>query len=317
MRVFRGIPERADTATVLTIGNFDGVHLGHQALLKLLTDKARVLGLPAVVLTFEPHPREYFSPTDAPARLASLREKLLLLDAAGVDRTYVCRFDARRAAQSAHAFIEDTLVRGLGVRHLYVGDDFCFGARRQGDFAMLQEAGKKYGFDVESMPTLGLHNERVSSSAVREALVIGDLAHAAHLLGRPYSIAGRVSHGDKIGRQLGFPTANILMQHRRPALTGVYAVSVEGLAKDRVVGVANIGVRPTATSNGRARLEVHLFNWTQECYGAHIRVHFLHKLRAERKFESFDALRAQIARDAEIARRWFADQPELGDLHQG
>ncbi len=317
MRVFRGIPERADTATVLTIGNFDGVHLGHQALLKLLTDKARVLGLPAVVLTFEPHPREYFSPTDAPARLASLREKLLLLDAAGVDRTYVCRFDARRAAQSAHAFIEDTLVRGLGVRHLYIGDDFCFGARRQGDFAMLQEAGKKYGFDVESMPTLGLHNERVSSSAVREALVIGDLAHAAHLLGRPYSIAGRVSHGDKIGRQLGFPTANILMQHRRPALTGVYAVSVEGLAKDRVVGVANIGVRPTATSNGRARLEVHLFNWTQECYGAHIRVHFLHKLRAERKFESFDALRAQIARDAEIARRWFADQPELGDLHQG
>ncbi len=317
MRVFRGIPERADTATVLTIGNFDGVHLGHQALLKLLTDKARVLGLPAVVLTFEPHPREYFSPTDAPARLASLREKLLLLDAAGVDRTYVCRFDARRAAQSAHAFIEDTLVRGLGVRHLYIGDDFCFGARRQGDFAMLQEAGKKYGFDVESMPTLGLHNERVSSSAVRDALVIGDLAHAAHLLGRPYSIAGRVSHGDKIGRQLGFPTANILMQHRRPALTGVYAVSVEGLAKDRVVGVANIGVRPTATSNGRARLEVHLFNWTQECYGAHIRVHFLHKLRAERKFESFDALRAQIARDAEIARRWFADQPELGDLHQG
>jgi len=317
MRVFRGIPERADTATVLTIGNFDGVHLGHQALLKLLTDKARVLGLPAVVLTFEPHPREYFSPADAPARLASLREKLLLLDAAGVDRAYVCRFDARRAAQSAHAFIEDTLVRGLGVRHLYVGDDFCFGARRQGDFTMLQDAGKHYGFDVESMPTLGLHNERVSSSAVRDALASGDLAHAAHLLGRPYSIAGRVSHGDKIGRQLGFPTANIQMKHRRPALTGVYAVSVEGLAEDRVVGVANIGVRPTATSNGRARLEVHLFNWTQECYGAHIRVHFLHKLRAERKFESLDALRAQIARDAEIARHWFADQPELGDLHQG
>lgn len=317
MRVFRGIPERADTATVLTIGNFDGVHLGHQALLKLLTDKARVLGLPAVVLTFEPHPREYFSPADAPARLASLREKLLLLDAAGVDRTHVCRFDARRAAQSAQAFIEDTLVRGLGVRHLYIGDDFCFGARRQGDFAMLQGAGKEFGFDVESMPTLGLHNERVSSSAVRKALAVGDLTHAARLLGRPYSIAGRVSHGDKIGRQLGFPTANILMQHRRPALTGVYAVSVEGLAEDSIVGVANIGVRPTATSNGRARLEVHLFDWTQECYGAHIRVHFLHKLRAERKFESLDALRAQIARDAEIARLWFADQPDLTDRDHG
>ena len=317
MRVFRGIPERADTATVLTIGNFDGVHLGHQALLKLLTDKARVLGLPAVVLTFEPHPREYFSPADAPARLASLREKLLLLDAAGVDRTHVCRFDARRAAQSAQAFIEDTLVRGLGVRHLYIGDDFCFGARRQGDFAMLQGAGKEFGFDVESMPTLGLHNERVSSSAVRKALAVGDLTHAARLLGRPYSIAGRVSHGDKIGRQLGFPTANILMQHRRPALTGVYAVSVEGLAEDSIVGVANIGVRPTATSNGRARLEVHLFDWTQECYGAHIRVHFLHKLRAERKFESLDALRAQIVRDAEIARLWFADQPDLTDRDHG
>jgi len=310
MRVFRGIPERADTATVLTIGNFDGVHLGHQALLKLLTDKARSLGLPAVVLTFEPHPREYFSPIDAPARLASLREKLLLLDAAGVDRTYVCRFDARFAAQPAQAFIDDTLVRGLAVRHLFIGDDFCFGARRQGDFAMLQTAGEQHGFGVESMPTLSVQNERVSSSAVREALADDDLSHAARLLGRPYSIAGRVSHGDKIGRQLGFPTANIQMKHRRPALTGVYAVSVEGLAGQRIAGVANIGVRPTATSSGRARLEVHLFDWTESCYGAHIRVHFLHKLRAERKFESLDALRAQIALDAETARQWFADNPD-------
>lgn len=310
MRVFRGIPECADTATVLTIGNFDGVHLGHQALLKLLTDKARSLGLPAVVLTFEPHPREYFSPIDAPARLASLREKLLLLDAAGVDRTYVCRFDARFAAQPAQAFIDDTLVRGLAVRHLFIGDDFCFGARRQGDFAMLQSAGEQHGFGVESMPTLSVQDERVSSSAVREALAEDDLSHAARLLGRPYSIAGRVSHGDKIGRQLGFPTANIQMKHRRPALAGVYAVSVEGLAGQRIAGVANIGVRPTATSSGRARLEVHLFNWTESCYGAHIRVHFLHKLRAERKFESLDALRAQIALDADTARQWFADNPD-------
>ncbi|HQZ03124.1 MAG TPA: bifunctional riboflavin kinase/FAD synthetase [Thauera sp.] len=316
MRVFRGIPQRADTATVLTIGNFDGVHLGHQALLKLLTDKAHVLGLPAVVLTFEPHPREYFTPTDAPARLASLREKLLMLDTAGVDRTYVCRFDARLAAQSAQDFIDDTLVRGLGVRHLYIGDDFCFGARRQGDFAMLQAAGKEHGFGVESMPTLGVHDERVSSSAVREALAAGDLSRAASLLGRPYSIAGRVSHGDKIGRKLGFPTANIQMKHRHPALTGVYAVSVEGLAPQRISGVANIGVRPTATSNGRARLEVHLLDWTRECYGAHIRVHFLHKLRTERKFESLDALRAQIALDADIAAQWFAAHAEPTDRPQ-
>lgn len=310
MRVFRGIPEHADTATVLTIGNFDGVHLGHQALLKLLTDKAHSLGLPAVVLTFEPHPREYFSPADAPARLASLREKLLLLDAAGVDRTYVCRFDARFAAQPAQSFIDDTLVRGLGVRHLFIGDDFCFGARRQGNFAMLQAAGAQHGFGVESMPTLAVQDERVSSSAVRDALAEDDLSHAARLLGRPYSIAGRVSHGDKLGRQLGFPTANIQMKHRRPALTGVYAVSVEGLARQRIAGVANIGVRPTATCNGRARLEVHLFDWDQSCYGAHIRVHFLHKLRGERKFESLDALRTQIALDAASARQWLADHAD-------
>lgn len=310
MQVHRGIPERADTAAVLTIGNFDGVHLGHQALLSLLTGKARSLGLPAVVLTFEPHPREYFSPDDAPARLASLREKLLLLAAAGVDRTYVCRFDARFAAQPAESFIDDTLVRGLRTRHLYIGDDFRFGARRLGNFAMLREAGQRHGFGVESMPTLDVAGERVSSSAVRTALAEADLDHAARLLGRPYSIAGRVSHGDKIGRQLGFPTANIQMKHRRPALSGVYAVSVEGLADSPVRGVANIGVRPTATANGRARLEVHLFDWTQDCYGAHIRVHFLHRLRAERKFASLDALRAQIAVDTELARQWFADHPD-------
>ncbi|APR05315.1 bifunctional riboflavin kinase/FAD synthetase [Thauera chlorobenzoica] len=310
MQVHRGIPEQADTATVLTIGNFDGLHLGHQALLALLTEKARALGLPAVVLTFEPHPREYFSPADAPARLASLREKLLLLGAAGVDRTHVCRFDARFAAQNAQSFIDDTLVHGLGVRHLFIGDDFRFGARRQGDFTMLQEAGRRLGFGVESMPTLSVDGERVSSSAVRSALAEADLARAARLLGRPYSIAGRVSHGDKLGRQLGFPTANIQMKHRLPPLTGVYAVGVEGLAATPIAGVANIGLRPTVTANGRARLEVHLFDWTRDCYGAHIRVHFLHKLRAERRFDSLDALRAQIAADAATARQWLQDNPD-------
>ena len=309
MQVFRGIPERADQPAVLTIGNFDGVHRGHQALLKLLTDKARALGVWAVVLTFEPHPREYFAPADAPARLASLREKLLLLAACGVDRVHVCRFDARFAAQPASAFIEDTLIRGLGVRHLFIGDDFRFGARRQGDFAMLRAAGEQYGFGVETMPTLDVEGERVSSSAVRTALAGGELDHAARLLGRPYSIAGRVTHGDKLGRQLGFPTANIQMKHRQPALTGVYAVRVEGLADAAVAGVANVGVRPTATDAGRARLEVHLLDWQQDCYGAHIRVHFLHKLRNEQKFPSLDALKAQICRDAETARTWFAQHP--------
>lgn len=294
---------------MLTIGNFDGVHRGHQALLKLLTDKAVALGVRAVVLTFEPHPREYFSPADAPARLASLREKLLLLAACGVDRVHVCRFDARFAAQTASSFIEDTLIRGLGVRHLFIGDDFRFGARRQGDFAMLRAAGERCGFGVETMPTLEVDGERVSSSAVRAALAGGELDHAARLLGRPYSIAGRVTHGDKLGRQLGFPTANIQMKHRQPALTGVYAVRVEGLADAAVAGVANVGVRPTATEAGRARLEVHLLDWQQDCYGAHIRVHFLHKLRNEQKFPSLDALKAQICRDAEIARAWFVQNP--------
>lgn len=306
MRVFRGIPHHAQSGKVLTIGNFDGVHLGHQALLALLVDKARELGLPAAVLTFEPHPREYFSPADAPARLSSLRDKLLMLDAAGVDLVYVCRFNARLAEQSAQAFIDDVLVRGLAVRHLYVGDDFCFGARRQGDFAMLQAAGARYGFGVEAMPTLDIDGERVSSSTVRAALAAGDLAAAARQLGRPYSIAGRVSHGAKLGRQLGFPTANVQLPKGVPALNGVFTVEVEGLADTLVPGVANVGIRPTAGDSMRARLEVHLFDWQRDCYSVPVRVHFLRRLRAERKFASLDALRAQIAADAAAARAWFA-----------
>lgn len=309
MQVFRGIPEHAAHASVLTIGNFDGVHRGHQALLQMLTDTARALALPAVVLTFEPHPREYFAPADAPARLASLREKLLLLAASGVDRVHVCRFDARFAALTADQFIDDILVRGLGVRHLIIGDDFRFGARRQGDFALLQARGASQDFVVEAMHTLDVAGERASSSAVREALAEGDLAHAARLLGRPYSIAGRVIRGDQIGRKLGFPTANIQMKHRRPALSGVFVVSVEGLADTPVAGVANIGVRPSVTGAGKPTLEVHLFDWNRDCYDAHLRVHFLTKLRDEMKFASLDALTAQIGRDADEARAWFADNP--------
>jgi riboflavin kinase/FMN adenylyltransferase len=309
MQVFRGIPEQTAQSSVLTIGNFDGVHRGHQALLQMLIDRARTLALPAVVLTFEPHPREYFSPADAPARLASLREKLLLLDSAGVDRVHVCRFDARFAACSAARFIDDILVRGLGVRHLIIGDDFRFGARRLGDFSMLEAAGAANRFAVEAMPTLDVAGERASSSAIREALADGDLAHAARLLGRPYSIAGRVIRGDRIGRTLGFPTANIQMKHRRPALSGVFSVSVEGLGTQPVAGVANVGLRPTVTQSGRPTLEVHLFDWDRDCYGAHLRVHFLNKQRDEARFDSLDALAAQIARDANDARAWFADNP--------
>lgn len=309
MQVLRGIPGRASAPSVLTIGNFDGVHRGHQALLKQLTDTARSLALPAVVLTFEPHPREYFFPANAPARLASLREKLLLLAACGVDRVHVCRFDARFAALTADEFVKRVLVRGLAIRHLIIGDDFRFGARRRGNFEMLEAAGATCGFSVEAMPTLDIDGERASSSAIRKALAQDDLDRAALLLGRPYSIAGRVVHGDKIGRALGFPTANIQMKHRRPALSGIFAVAVEGLGDALVAGVASIGVRPTITDSGRPTLEVHLFDWTRDCYGAHLRVHFLHKQRDEARFSSLDALTTQIARDADEARAWFARNP--------
>lgn len=293
---------------MLTIGNFDGVHRGHQALLAMLVAKARAAGLPAVVLTFEPHPREYFAPDNAPARLASLREKLLLLSACDVDRVHVCRFNARLAALSANAFIDNLLVAGLRLQHLIVGDDFRFGARRQGDFAMLERSGAELGFGVEAMPTLAADDLRVSSSAVREALAAGELARAAQLLGRPYSIAGRVVSGHRLGRTIGYPTANIQLKHRKPALSGVFAVSIEGLGQP-LTGMANLGVRPTLAQGLQPSLEVHVFGWSADCYGAHLRVHFLKKLRDEQRFPSLDQLKAQIARDADAARAWFADNP--------
>lgn len=306
MQVFRGIPERSEHGCVLTIGNFDGVHRGHQALLAKLTAKARATGLPASVLTFEPHPREYFAHENRPRRLTSLREKIQLLAAQGVDRLYIGRFNARFASLTAEQFIEDILIRGLGVRDLMIGDDFRFGKGRRGDFAMLQHAGQTAGFTVEAMHTLVHEGERVSSSAIREALAEGDMPHAARLLGRPYSISGRVMHGDKIGRTIGFPTANIQLKHRSPPLMGIYTVSVDGLADKPWPGVASIGVRPTINDAGRATLEVHLFDWSADCYDAHLRVNFLRKQRDEERYDSLEALTAQIARDAEEARAYFA-----------
>lgn len=308
MQVLRGIPERAAQPSVLTIGNFDGVHRGHQALLELLVARARAYSAAATVLTFEPHPREYFSPQNAPARLASLRDKLLQLSQRRVDRVHVCRFDARLAAMPADRFIEDVLVRGLGVRHLIIGDDFCFGAKRQGDFALLQREGARLGFSVEAMPTLATDGLRVSSSAVRDALANGELTRAATLLGRPYSIAGRVVSGRKLGRSIGFPTANIALRHPKPALSGVFAVQVEGLAEGCIAGVANLGSRPTVGGD-TPNLEVHLLDWQGDCYGAHLRVHFLHKLRDEARYDSLDALTQQIRRDEAGARAWFARNP--------
>ncbi|HRH73718.1 MAG TPA: bifunctional riboflavin kinase/FAD synthetase [Zoogloea sp.] len=309
MQVFRGIPERSDHGCVLTIGNFDGVHRGHQALLAKLRAKSRANGLPSAVLTFEPHPREYFTHENRPIRLTSLREKIQRIADQGVDRLYIGRFNARFAALTAEQFIEEILIHGLGARHLMIGDDFRFGKGRQGDFALLEATGSTAGFTVEAMHTLVHEGERVSSSAVREALAEGDMPHAARLLGHPYSISGRVMHGDKIGRSIGFPTANIQLKHRSPPLMGIYTVSVEGLVDTPWPGVASVGVRPTINDAGRPTLEVHLFDWKAECYGAHLKVNFLAKQRDEERYDTLEALTAQIARDADQARAYFAQNP--------
>ena len=286
----------------LTIGNFDGVHNGHQAMLARLVAAARARGLTATVLTFEPHPREFFAPQSAPTRLTSLREKLELLAAHGVDRVHVQRFSAAFAALSPEAFVERMLVGALGARWVLVGDDFRFGAKRAGDFAFLADAARRHGFDLEAMPTVSDGGVRVSSSAVREALARGELARAQALLGRAYSISGRVVHGDKLGRALGFATANVQLKHNRPPLGGIFAVRVHGIDAAPREGVASLGVRPTVHAAGKSVLEVHLFDFTDDLYGAHLRVEFLAKLRDEKKYADLDTLKAQIARDCAAAR---------------
>lgn len=308
MLVFRGVPEQATTSTVLTIGNFDGLHRGHQALLARLTAHARRVALPSVVLTFEPHPREFFAPEQAPARLTSLREKLSLLERCGVDQVYVCRFNAALASLSATDFIERILVGGLSVRHLIIGDDFRFGSGRSGDFAMLAGAGKKHNFGVEAMDTLDWEGERVSSSAVRDALEAGDIDHAARLLGRSYCIAGRVVKGQQIGRQLGFPTANVQLKRKRLPLSGIFVVSVSGLGDKPLPGAASLGVRPTLGAGLKPVLEVHLLDFARTIYGAHVAVNFLSKLRDEAKYDSLDLLKEQIAQDVVDTRTYFANR---------
>jgi len=308
MLIFRGIPQQADTAVALTIGNFDGVHRGHQAMLGSLQQAARKLGLPACVLTFEPHPRELFTPDQAPARLTSLREKLELFASFGVDRVYLLRFNRHLAQLSADDFIDRLLRQGLGARWILVGDDFRFGAKRAGDFSLLQQAGAKHGFEVEAMHSVTVDGIRVSSTAVREALARGDLLQATRFLGRPYFISGRVVHGDKTGRKLGYPTANIQMKHNKPPLAGIFAVELHGLGDAPLQGAASLGVRPTVKQNGKPTLEVHLFNFSGEIYGRHVRVDFLHKLRDEMKFANLEALTAQIAADVADAKKYFLNR---------
>lgn len=306
MLIFRGIPAEADTPVALTIGNFDGIHLGHQAMLERLAQAARRLGLPSCVLTFEPHPREFFTPEQAPARLTSLREKLELFSRFGVERVHVARFNQRFAQTGAEDFIAHVLQQGLQARWILVGEDFRFGAKRAGDFAMLRGAGARCGFEVEAMPEVTVNGVRVSSTAVRAALAGGDLDLARQFLGRPYSISGRVVHGDKTGRKLGYPTANIQMKHNLSPLAGVFAVEVAGLGETSLPGAASLGVRPTVKADGKPTLEVHLFDFGEEIYGRHVRVDFLHKLRDEMKFPDFQALQAAIAADINHAKNYFA-----------
>lgn len=326
MRVFRGFHHPGIApACALTIGNFDGVHRGHQAMLALLRNEAQHRGLPSCVMTFEPHPRDYFAavtgkPELAPARIATLRDKLAELERCGIDQVVVLRFDARFAAQSPQAFVDDVLVQGLGARYVLVGDDFRFGAKRAGDYAMLDAAGQAAGFDVARMLSYEVHGERVSSSAVREALAAGDMERAATLLGRPYSLSGHVVHGRKLGRDLGqsapgrsdgFRTLNLRFSHPKPAALGIFAVRTHGLANEPLDGVASLGRRPTVDDSGRVLLEVHCLDWPASLgreggYGKIVRVELLHKLRDEARYDTLEALTAAIRRDADDARAFLA-----------
>jgi riboflavin kinase / FMN adenylyltransferase len=306
MRVFFGVPERAKSPTVLTIGNFDGVHLGHRAMLDRLKQTAAELGVSTSVMIFEPHPRELFAPDAAPPRLTSLREKLALLEACRIDFTYLCHFDRKFAALTADQFINRTVVQGLAARYVIVGEDFCFGKGRAGNVATLREAGRQQGFDVETLPTVAIDGVRVSSSGVRDALGAGDLPLAEKLLGRPYAIAGRVGHGNKLGRTLGFPTANVQLKRKRIALHGVYAVTVSGLDAKPLPGAASLGYRPTLGEGLKPTLEVFLLDFDRDIYGAHVTVNFLHKLRDEAKFESLDELKAWIAKDVIATKEFFS-----------
>src|SRR3954465_10182818 len=301
MLVTHGSRASAWGRATLTIGNFDGVHRGHRALIERVVAKGRELQVPSAVLTFEPHPREFFAPERAPARLTRLRDKLELLAAAGIERVHLIRFDARFAAMSATRFIEDILVRMLNVRWLLVGRDFRFGAQRQGDFGALERAAGQFNFALEAMPDVSFDGERVSSSAVRAALAAGDFARAERLLGAPYMLSGKVGQGARLGRELGFPTANIALA-QRPPLSGIYVVEVQDLGR----GVASVGRRPPVNPVAMPPLQAERFGWDGELYGRRLRVRFLRKLRDEAKFDDLTALRQAIAQDAEQARQYFA-----------
>jgi riboflavin kinase/FMN adenylyltransferase len=305
MQILRGLYSLDPQPVALTIGNFDGVHLGHQALLNELCHAAKAKNLQTAVVIFEPHPREFFTPLQAPARLTSLREKLEYFSEMGIDRVHVCRFDARFAKMDATDFIHD-LYEKLHARHVMIGDDFRFGSKRAGDFALMEKIGSRLGFAVQAVHTVAHDGVRISSTAVRTSLAAGQIRIAQRYLGRPYSISGRVVHGDGLGKKIGYPTANIQLKHNLPPLQGILVVHahVEGMGV--LQGVASLGVRPTVRQNAKPVLEVYLFEFAQQIYGKHLRVEFLHKLRDEEKFPDVGTLTQQISLDVENAKQWFA-----------
>jgi riboflavin kinase / FMN adenylyltransferase len=304
MQIFRGLYSLTKQPVALTIGNFDGVHLGHQALLNELLAAGKARGLQSAVVIFEPHPREFFMPQQAPVRLTSLREKLEFFSLTGIDRVHVCRFNARFAQMSAVDFI-NVLHEKLFARFVLIGDDFRFGSGRTGDFALMEKVGAKQGFAVKAVHTVSHDGVRISSTAVRAALAAGQLRSAQRYLGRHYSISGRVVHGDGMGKKLGFPTANIQLKHNRPPLSGIYVVNAHAEGLGVLQGVASLGVRPTVKHDDKPVLEVHLFEFSQQIYGKHLRVEFLQKLRDEEKYPDVPTLTRQIALDVEQAKKWF------------
>ncbi len=310
MKVIRGIPPVANwTPCALTIGNFDGVHRGHQALLKKLVATAKAQNLQSCVMTFEPHPIEYFAPEKAPSRILSLRDKLEALAKVGIDQVLVVHFNQHFANLSPDEFVKTILVQGLQVKSILIGDDFHYGAKRAGNFSSLQEAGKAEGFNVERMDTLTESNERISSSAIRTALEQGHLEKARQLLGRPYMLSGHVLHGQKLGRSLGFPTLNISLANklhrRKPAAQGIFIAQVHGLSDNPLPAVASLGQRPTVDDSGRYLLEVHIFNFNQSVYGKLVQIELIEKIRDEEKYNDLEALQNAIWQDALAAKNYF------------
>jgi len=309
MRLIRGTKylQPLPDGCVLSIGNFDGVHLGHQAVIEKLAEQGRRLGLPVLLMVFEPQPLEFFLQDNAPSRLTRLREKIIHLARLPVDGVLIMRFDQQFADCDPERFIQEVLVDALQVKYLVVGDDFHFGKARRGNFALLREHSQRHGFQVEDTLSYQVAGQRVSSTMIRDALGQGNLAQAEQLLGRPYSVCGRVIHGEKRGRQLGFPTANIQMQRKNTPIEGVFAVTMTGVDDRVFAGVANVGVRPTVGNVSRVLLETHLFDFDREIYDHYVEVHFREKIRSERQFRSLDELKAQIARDVARARTILAD----------